>query len=86
MILASGPEIQDIVLPGTTLEVAETSLPPKSWKTLEDLEKDHIMEALAWCNYRVSGKDGAAVLLGITPAILTAKMKKLGIVKHHSSQ
>jgi len=86
VILASGPEIQDIVLPGTTLEVADTSLPPKSWKTLEDLEKDHIMDALAWCNYRVSGKDGAAVLLGITPAILTAKMKKLGIVKHHSSQ
>ena len=42
-------------------------------------EKENILAALEKCGYRVSGKDGAAELLGIRPATLTSRIKSLGI-------
>ncbi|WP_153799995.1 sigma-54-dependent transcriptional regulator [Foetidibacter luteolus] len=83
VILATGSEIDDILLPRTELELPEVSSQHKSWKTLEDVEKDHILQVLVWCNYRVSGSNGAAAILGISPAILTSKLKKMGIVSQH---
>jgi len=48
-------------------------------KTLKDQERDHILAALHRTNGRVSGPNGAAVLLDINPKTLEARMKKLGI-------
>ena len=48
-------------------------------KTLEEMEKDHILSVLNQCNFKISGKGGAAEILNLPPATLRLKMKKLGI-------
>jgi PAS domain S-box-containing protein len=47
--------------------------------TLEEVEKRHIIEALNTTGWRVSGKDGAAEILGINPKTLQSRMQRLGI-------
>lgn len=52
-------------------------------KSLEEMERDHILAVVLHCKGRISGTDGAAVQLGIPASTLTAKMQKLGIKKEH---
>lgn len=47
--------------------------------SLEEVQRDHIVEALKRVNWRVSGKGGAAELLKINAKTLDSKMRKLGI-------
>ena len=47
--------------------------------TLEETERDHIIQVLTHTNWRVSGEKGAAAILGLKPTTLEARMKKLGI-------
>ena len=49
--------------------------------TLEELERQHIVEVLEQTNWRVSGERGAAKILDIIPTTLEARMKKLGIAR-----
>ena len=49
--------------------------------TLEQLEREHIIEVLEMTGWRVSGERGAAKLLNIKPTTLEARIKKLGIKK-----
>ncbi len=51
------------------------------FKSLEEVQKEHILKALKRTKWKVSGKDGAAVLLDIHPKTLWSRMKKLGIEK-----
>jgi transcriptional regulator with GAF, ATPase, and Fis domain len=46
---------------------------------LDDMERDHIIRALALSGWQVAGKQGAAVTLGLKRTTLYSKMKKLGI-------
>lgn len=48
-------------------------------RTLEEVEREHIREALELTGWRVSGERGAAMLLGLKRTTLESKMKKLGI-------
>jgi transcriptional regulator with GAF, ATPase, and Fis domain len=48
-------------------------------KALADLERDHILQVLHKTNWRVDGKSGAALLLGLNPSTLRARMRKYGI-------
>lgn len=50
-----------------------------SFKTLEEVETEHILCALELTSGRVSGEKGAARLLGINGKTLDSKMRKLGI-------
>ncbi|MCP5159206.1 MAG: sigma 54-interacting transcriptional regulator [Gammaproteobacteria bacterium] len=50
-------------------------------KTLDAYEREHILEALQRTDWKVSGPQGAAKLLGIKPTTLNARMSKLGIVR-----
>jgi PAS domain S-box-containing protein len=47
--------------------------------TLEEMERQHIVDVLEQTNWRVSGEKGAAKILGLNPTTLEARMKKLGI-------
>ena len=51
----------------------------KKFRTLEAVEKDYITEVLKNCKWKVSGKNGAAGILGLNPTTLESRMKKLGI-------
>ncbi|MDB5876342.1 MAG: response regulator [Ramlibacter sp.] len=51
----------------------------EEFKPIAQVDREHILAALARCKGRVSGKNGAAVLLQLPPTTLNSKMKKLGI-------
>jgi len=51
----------------------------KEIRTLAEREREYILEALEATTWRVSGKRGAAEILGLKPTTLEARMKKLGI-------
>lgn len=46
---------------------------------LRELEKNNILRALKKAGWKISGKDGAAALLGIPPSTLNSKIKVFGI-------
>ncbi|HSE83387.1 MAG TPA: sigma 54-interacting transcriptional regulator [Thermodesulfobacteriota bacterium] len=46
---------------------------------LEDMERSHILRVLEKTDWVVEGKQGAASVLGLNPATLRFRMKKLGI-------
>lgn len=85
VLLAAGDTIQKINLPSpkgdsATQSKNETQLRLQS---LADNEKQHILSVLKYCGERISGKDGAAVILGIPSSTLISRMKRLGIKKEH---
>lgn len=53
-------------------------------KSMEEMEKEHIMNALQNCGGKVSGPGGAAEVLQMQPQTLYSKMKKLGIKQRYS--
>jgi transcriptional regulator with GAF, ATPase, and Fis domain len=48
-------------------------------KAIADLEQDHILQVLQKTGWRIEGKNGAAILLGLNPSTLRARMRKYGI-------
>ena len=65
------------VLPKVTSNI---SLEGES-KTLEEVEREHIIRVLEKTNWQVSGDKGAAKILGMKRTTLEARMKKLNIEK-----
>jgi PAS domain S-box-containing protein len=56
-------------------------------QTLDELQIRHITQVLEQTNGKVSGINGAAIILGLKPTTLNARIKKLGIkIKRPSSQ
>ncbi len=51
------------------------------FKTIIENERDHILSVLESCNWKISGKGGAAEILDINVNTLNSRMKKLGIEK-----
>ena len=88
-ILSKGKRLQL----DSTLFQSETTMPKKNTKATEALseskfitidefkqqEKENIIAALQQSEWRVSGKGGAAELLGIKPTTLAHQMKKMNI-------
>ena len=79
ILLAKDEIVREILLPEFTPELASENRTDRSVKTLEEIERDHIIDVLKKCNYRIAGKGGAAELLNLPPSTLHAKIKKLGI-------
>jgi len=50
-----------------------------NFPTLDEVQKQHIAEAMKITNGKIQGKDGAAALLGINPSTLRARMRKFDI-------
>ncbi len=50
--------------------------------TLEEVDKRRIIEALNTTGWQVSGKNGAAEILGINPKTLESRMQRLGIQRN----
>jgi formate hydrogenlyase transcriptional activator len=74
---------------GSMLDIPVSELPqrskttvvdtPRSMTTLEDVEREHIRQALQEANWHVGGPSGAAARLGMKRTTLQSKMAKLGI-------
>ncbi|MFA7405153.1 MAG: helix-turn-helix domain-containing protein [Pelobacteraceae bacterium] len=43
------------------------------------MEHDHVLQVLQKTGWRIEGKSGAAILLGLNPSTLRARMRKYGI-------
>ena len=74
VINSSGPKlhlVDDLKKPHKELTATQ--------KTLEAVERDHIVRVLEQTNWKVSGKDGAAEILGLNRSTLRARIRKLDI-------
>jgi chemotaxis protein methyltransferase CheR len=74
VINSSGPKlhlVDDLKKPHKDLTTTQ--------KTLEAVERDHIARVLEQTNWKVSGKDGAAEILGLNRSTLRARIRKLDI-------
>lgn len=77
VLLAKTSEIENFGLPtNATAPLQENS---GTIKSMEEMEKEHIIKALQNCDGKVSGNGGAAELLKMHPQTLFSKMKKLDI-------
>lgn len=77
-----------IVSKGTTLNLraSETMTPEKIQDlSLDTVERNHITTILEKTGWRVKGNNGAAEILGLNPATLYSRMKKLGIKRTTNS-
>lgn len=61
-------------------EKAQTE--PVNLKTLEEMEREHIISALRSVNGQVTGDKGAAKILGLNGKTLGTRMRKLGIKRN----
>jgi len=73
MIVSSGPSLEMLPPVLTTQEMLGDG------EKLEDLERGHILRVLEETGWRVSGRGGAAEIMGLKPTTLEARMKKLRI-------
>jgi len=72
---------------GTALQVLDRfdtfaktgELAAQDVKALAELEHGHILQVLQKTGWRIEGKNGAAILLGLNPSTLRARMRKYGI-------
>ena len=70
------------LFPGTWLPNGKGAMKTDAkLKTFEEVQRQHIIKVLKHTNGRVSGPQGAAILLGMKDKTLFAKMKRLGIEK-----
>jgi formate hydrogenlyase transcriptional activator len=92
VILSPGIELE--VAPGVLPEIAavasaqtvvprpapeEKSSGAPSPQSIDQVERNHILEVLMQTNWRIEGSDGAAALLNLNPSTLRSRMKKLGV-------
>jgi PAS domain S-box-containing protein len=75
-----------ILCPGPVLQLADKLeiLSPtilSAVRTLEETERNQILKILSETRWRIEGKGGAAMILGIHPSTLRARMHKLGMVR-----
>ena len=75
-LMTKGPVIEEILLPS---KENKGPLQPSELKSLEEFERDHIIEVLKKTNGRIDGPSGAAAILKVPASTLHAKIKKLGI-------
>lgn len=78
LVLTRGKTLQlePVLQTGMQMQI---SSPKRRFKTLDEIQKEHILKALEQCRWKVSGKGGAAELLQINPKTLWSRMKKLNI-------
>ena len=58
---------------------ADATLRHLKTMSLEDVEREHILKVLEMTNWRISGENGAAKILGLKRTTLQSRMEKLGI-------
>jgi formate hydrogenlyase transcriptional activator len=70
-----------ILTTGTTLHIEGFGALPSEGErlTIGELERKHILETLEGTGWRVSGRKGAAVMLGLKESTLRSRMERLGI-------
>jgi two-component system response regulator HydG len=87
VLLTKSSEIQSFdiaTMPETATTIKENEAKSGAMKSMEEMERDHILNALKACSGKVFGAGGAAELLKLPAQTLYSKMKKLGIKQEYS--
>jgi formate hydrogenlyase transcriptional activator len=84
LLMANGNMIREIPLWGNLYADARGDYTEVT-RTLEEVERDYIIQVLNKCKGKVYGQGGAAELLGMKRSTLISRMKKLGIVKERAT-
>ncbi len=82
LVLCRGEILEQVMLPGrpaATIPAPVASETQVRMKSLKEFEKEYLMAVLKKCDGRLSGKNGAATILGIPTSTLHSKLIKLGI-------
>jgi PAS domain S-box-containing protein len=77
VILCSGPALQLAEKLENPFSLSSSTMV----RTLQETERDQILKALSETRWRINGKKGAALILGIHPSTLRARIHKLGILR-----
>ncbi len=80
-ILSEGDELHIAIENGTDSNDESTVQVEFQLKSLEEIEKEQIIQTLIYCNGKIRGNGGAAAILKLHPNTLDFKIKKLGIIK-----
>lgn len=78
ILLTPGDLVKEVYLP-KYVHKSNVPEPVGRLKTIEENERDYILEVLKKCNGRIRGASGAAAVMGLPPTTLHSKMKRLGI-------
>jgi transcriptional regulator with GAF, ATPase, and Fis domain len=81
IILARSPTLHIALGPAPT---AEPSAPSARQATLEQVGREHLLQVLQRCGWRIRGAGGAAELLGLRPTTLESRLKRLGLKRPRS--
>lgn len=83
ILLAKTETIEHIPLP--IIDEAKINIKSNEWycKTIQENEREHIINVLEKCNGRIRGTGGASEILGLPPTTLASRMQKLGIKRSH---
>jgi transcriptional regulator with GAF, ATPase, and Fis domain len=86
MILSPGSalELGEWFAGGNELKGTPTQVHEQNGESIEEIERAHIEKVLKACDWKVTGKGGAAERLGLKRTTLQSRMKKLGIVRPRS--
>ncbi len=79
MLLTEGETITQIDLPHAPPLSGFTDVDQSRIKTMEEMERAHILRILKICKGKIFGPGGAAEVLNIPSTTLNSKIKKLGI-------
>lgn len=84
ILLAKGTVLEHVCLPSRKNELIQPATDERQiLKTIDQNEKEHIYSVLKYCNGRISGRGGAAEILGVPPSTLNSKIRRLGIRRAH---
>jgi len=78
-----------IITTGSTLQIelpGSRSVMRSQVRTLEEVQKEYILDTLKTTKWCIRGKHGAAEILGLKPTTLESRMKKFGIHRPPKSQ
>jgi DNA-binding NtrC family response regulator len=83
ILLAKTDTIEHIPLPA--FDEVKINNKSNEWyfKTIQENEREHIINVLEKCNGRIRGTGGASEILGLPPTTLASRMQKLGIKRSH---
>jgi transcriptional regulator with GAF, ATPase, and Fis domain len=81
VLLSNEVEIVRVDLPEVGRARAERKEQRALWMTMEEMERDYILEVLHKCKGKIAGQNNAAEILGMPISTLYSRMLKLGIRK-----
>ena len=86
ILLCEGETLKTVYLPASKKSCEEKVEKNDFFvRSIDDMEREHILKTLKYCHGRVGGYSGAAELLDVPPSTLFSKMKKLGLKRNITS-